>query len=35
MEWLMRFFLFSVMYIDITEQHYYAAKSAKGNKKYL
>jgi hypothetical protein len=26
--------LFSLMYIDITEQHYYAAESAKGNKKY-
>jgi hypothetical protein len=26
--------LFSLMYIDITGQHYYAAKSARGNKKY-
>ena len=26
--------LFSLMSIDITEQHYHAAKSAKGNKEY-
>ena len=26
--------LFSLMCIDITEQYYYAAKPAKGNKKY-